>query len=105
MCHSLRKRLKNKGAAASYTTALPYILGYPYQMLSGPRVHLLLPWHGHYRDKLEKPLLGENITPHHHPLCTREVWVVRESFPCEREGGQHRKITAEARSLASFKHQ
>lgn len=63
MCHSPRRRLKNKGAAAPYTTAVPYSLGDPHQVLSGPRAHLLLPWHGHYRDKLEKPPPGEGITP------------------------------------------
>lgn len=63
MRHSPRKRLRNKGAAALVTTAMPCSLGDPHQVLPGPPAHLPLPWHGHYRGKLENPLPGENTTP------------------------------------------
>lgn len=47
---------------------------------------------------------SERNSPQHLP-CTGEVWVVRESVPCEMEEDEKTKGSAETSSLASFKHQ
>lgn len=56
MPQSKEKTFEDKGVMASHTIAFPYSLD-----VSGPHTHLLLPWHGNYRHRLEKPLSSQTV--------------------------------------------